>query len=135
MYCENCGKKINNSASKFCGECGNKINGEENIHEIKEVDITKTNKWSWGAFFLNWIYLIGMQEKWWIIVIAFICNSIPILNIVSIIYFGLEGRRIAWRQRKWRSFNQYLEAQKKWDIWGIVIFIIEIIIGVLSIYE
>lgn len=135
MYCENCGKKIP-EYSKFCSECGKDINEEKSkTEQLKEIDITKINRWSWGGFFLNWVYLIGMKAKWWIIILVFICNSIPVINIASLIYIGLEGRRMAWKQRKWQSFNQYLQVQKKWDIWGFVIFIISLILGVIAAYE
>lgn len=133
MYCENCGKKIPDD-DKFCGECGQGINGEKETYEIKEIDITKIKKWSWGGFFLNWIYLIGMQASWWITLLFFVCNSIPVINVVSWIYLGLEGRRMAWKQRKWHNFSKYLEVQKKWDIWAIVIIVASLILGVITAY-
>ena len=71
--------------------------------------------WSWGAFFLNWIWAIG--NKTWIGLIALI----PYLGFVMVIILGIKGREWAWRNKQWESVEHFQKVQRRWSIWGSVI--------------
>lgn len=82
------------------------------------------NKWNWGAFFLNWIWAIGNGT--WIGLLALIS---PISLIVAII-LGIKGNEWAWQNRKFDGVDQFKEVQKKWAVWGLVLFILSIILTI-----
>jgi len=81
--------------------------------------------WSWGAFFLNWIWGIG-NRVW----IAFI---VLVLGIIWAIVLGIKGNEWAWRNKKWDSIEHFKKTQRAWKRWGIALFIIAIIISVISV--
>jgi len=77
--------------------------------------------WSWSAAFLNWIW--GAYHNVWISFLVFV----PILNYVWWIYMGINGRKLAWQSDKWPSVEYFLKKQKKWDMWGIILFVISLL--------
>lgn len=78
--------------------------------------------WNWGAFLMSWIWAIGNSV--WIGLLALIG---PISLIVAII-LGLKGNEWAWQHRKFENVEQFKKVQKTWAIWGLVLFIISLII-------
>lgn len=142
MYCRDCGKKLE-SDSKFCTECGKDSHIVENDVESKPFGGHKKKKephqrWSWGAFGLGWIYFAGMRYRYygWLIVLGIAVNGLLksddtfvgsvglVACLTMIIIYGIKGRRIAWESRSWNSEKEFIDTQKAWDIWGIVIFVI-----------
>lgn len=79
------------------------------------------NKWNWGAFFLNWIWAIG--NKTWIGLLA-----ISPISVIMYIILGIKGNEWAWQNRKFESVEQFKKVQKAWSIWGLIIFLVLIII-------
>ena len=71
--------------------------------------------WSWGAFLLNWIWALG--NKTWIGVLAII----PYIGFIVAIYLGVKGRELAWRNKRWDSFEHFDAVQKKWSWWAVVL--------------
>lgn len=84
------------------------------------------NNWNWGAFFLNWIWSIGNST--WIGLLALIS---PISLIVMII-LGIKGNEWAWNNRKFESVDQFKAVQKKWAVWGLVLFLISIVLSIIA---
>jgi hypothetical protein len=84
--------------------------------------------WNWGAAGLTWIW--GVYHGVWISLLVFI----PFINLVMWIILGIKGSEWAWKARKWESVEKFISSQKKWKPWGIAIFIIGILFGVLSIF-
>jgi len=82
--------------------------------------------WSFGAFLLNWIWAI-MNNTW----IGLLC-LIPVIGFVMAIILGIKGREWAWRNRRWQNFQHFDRVQKKWSFWGVVIFIVLPILGLLA---
>ena len=82
--------------------------------------------WSWGAFLLNWIWAIA--NKTWIGLLALI----PYVGLVMAIILGFKGQQWAWENKKWESLDHFLKVQKKWSFWGVLIFIIIPVIGILA---
>lgn len=82
--------------------------------------------WNWGGFFLNWIWSIGNQV--WIGLLALI----PCVNLVIAILLGVKGSEWAWQNRKFESVDQFKKVQHAWAIWGVAVFVISIVLGVVS---
>jgi len=77
--------------------------------------------WSWGAFFLNWIWAIGNQT--WIGLLALV----PYLGFIVAIILGVKGREWAWQNKRWDSIEHFNRVQRRWSIWGTCLLIIPMI--------
>lgn len=108
VFCRGCGKEIHESAPN-CPHCGapQKAGGAE-----KEIP-DGIRGWSWGAFFLNWIWAIG--NKTWIGLLALV----PYLGFIMVIVLGVKGREWAWKNKEWASVEEFNRVQRKWSAWGI----------------
>ena len=71
--------------------------------------------WSWGAFFLNWIWAafnrtyIGL----WALV--------PYVGFIMAIVLGVKGREWAWKNKRWESVEHFNDVQRRWSFWGVVL--------------
>ncbi|MBL7124525.1 MAG: hypothetical protein ISS51_00295 [Dehalococcoidales bacterium] len=74
--------------------------------------------WNWGAFWLTWIW--GIRNKTYIAFLSFI----PFVSVVMPFILGAKGNKWAWQHEKWDSIEQYKASQRKWAIWGLIIFLI-----------
>jgi hypothetical protein len=83
-------------------------------------------KWSWGAAGLTWIW--GVYHGVWISLL----NFIPGLNLVWWVVMGLKGNEWAWRKNKWESVEQFKKKQKPWTTWGIIFFVISLIMTIIG---
>ncbi|MBM3114797.1 hypothetical protein [Jeongeupia naejangsanensis] len=72
--------------------------------------------WSWGAFLWNWVWAVG--NKTWI---GLLC-LLPYIGFVFIIVLGFKGREWAWQNNKWDSVEHFNAVQRKWSLWGGVVF-------------
>jgi len=46
-------------------------------------------------------------------------------------YFTIaNGRRLAWNRNRWESFEKFQESERKWMPWGVIVFIILILVYV-----
>jgi hypothetical protein len=77
--------------------------------------------WSWGAAGLGIIW--GITFNVWISFFAFI----PIVNFFWWIVMGIKGREWAWQNNKWASVDEFNKSQKKWNIIGLIFFILGIL--------
>jgi membrane protein YqaA with SNARE-associated domain len=82
--------------------------------------------WNWGAFLLNWIWAIG-HNVW----LGLLC-LVPYVGFVMAIVLGLKGNEWAWQYRQFNSVEEYKTIQKAWMKWGIIVFIISIVLGVIG---
>ncbi|MBY0377810.1 MAG: ribonuclease G [Gammaproteobacteria bacterium] len=73
--------------------------------------------WSWGAFFLTWIWGLGNRTYR-----ALWC-FVPIVGICMRIALGIKGREWAWRHKKWESIEQFNKVQKRWSIVGLILVV------------
>ena len=71
--------------------------------------------WSWGAFWLNWIWGLGNSTY-----IAFLM-FVPFVNIVMAFVLGAKGNQWAWQNQHWASVDAFKATQRKWAIWGWII--------------
>jgi len=74
-------------------------------------------RWNWGAFLLNWIWGIGNNT--FIALLVFI----PFVGLVMPFVLGAKGSRWAWRNGRWDSVAHFQRVQRKWAIWGVVIWL------------
>jgi cytochrome oxidase complex assembly protein 1 len=74
--------------------------------------------WNWGAFFLNWIWGIGNQT--YIALLALI----PGFGFIWMFVLGAKGSAWAWRNGRWDSVEHFKRVQRKWAIWGLIIWIL-----------
>jgi hypothetical protein len=81
--------------------------------------------WSWGAFFLTWIWGIGNSV--WLALLAFV----PFVNLVIPFVLGVKGREWAWQAKHWDSVEQFNKTQKTWGMVGLILAIIGIVFAVL----
>jgi len=81
--------------------------------------------WSWGGFWLTWIWGIGNSV--WIALIAFIVPVPLLMNIV----LGVKGREWAWQAKHWDSVEAFNKTQKTWGMVGLILAIIGIVLTVL----
>jgi len=138
VFCTQCGQKIPSSA-QYCPYCGAQqtlATASTSIPPQAASQPASTlpegvKGWSWGAFWLSWIWAIF--NKTWIGLLALI----PVLNLVMPVILGLKGREWAWRNKAWPSVEHFNRVQKNWSIagwislvvglliWGIAIGVIE----------
>lgn len=78
--------------------------------------------WNWGAFFMGWIWALGMGN-----VISFLLCFF--LGVIGNIIVGVKGNEWSWSSRKFDSVEQFNSVQHTWAVWGVVLFIISILIS------
>ena len=69
--------------------------------------------WSWGAFFLNWIWAVF--NKTWVGLACFI----PVVGLFFTFYLGFKGRELAWRNKRWDSLERFNRVQRLWSVWAL----------------
>ncbi len=79
--------------------------------------------WNWGAAGLTWIW--GVYHGVWISLLILI----PLVNIIILIILGLKGSEWAWKKQQWESVEKFVISQNKWKPWGILFFVLGILIG------
>jgi hypothetical protein len=72
------------------------------------------DRWSWGAFLLNWIW--GLGNDTYIALLMFL----PGVNLVMMFVLGAKGSAWAWRNKPWRDVAHFRRVQRLWAIWGVV---------------
>lgn len=90
-------------------ESAQNLNNQEIPAEIKG--------WNWGAFFLNWIWGIGNRS--YIALLALI----PLFGWIWMIVLGMRGNEWAWKNNSWDSVAAFKANQRKWAIWGGIIWL------------
>lgn len=81
-------------------------------------------RWSWGAFFLTWIW--GIRCKVWN---SFLC-FIPGFGLVWRFILGAKGRKWAWEKGNWKNEEHFEKVQDRWDIAGMIIFIVWVVLNI-----
>lgn len=79
------------------------------------------NGWNWGAFFMGWIWALGMSN-----VIGFLLCFF--LGGIGNIIVGIKGNEWAWKSRQFSSVEEFRAVQHAWAVWGVVLFIASILI-------
>lgn len=121
VFCRGCGKEIHESAPT-CPYCGAPQKTSNSENEIPDG----VRGWSWGAFFLNWIWAIG--NRTWIGLLA----VVPYVGFIMAIVLGFKGREWAWKNKEWASVEEFNRVQRKWSAWGVGIVVVALVIGILA---
>jgi hypothetical protein len=102
-------------------------------HPINEPQIPRIiDAWNWGAFSLSWLWGICNGIYWPLVII--VCNFIPyvgpVIGLCICIYLGLKGNKLAWDVaiNKNVDISKFTESQDKWNMAGIIVLSISIII-------
>ena len=134
-FCRDCGGEISSDV-KFCPHCGTSIVSDKDVlsSDYTGHNTSGTGKsavippeikgWNWGAFFLTWIW--GIRNRTYI---AFLC-FIPFVSLVMAFILGAKGSKWSWRNQKWDSIEQFKNSQRRWAIWGTIIFFTVLAIGI-----
>lgn len=75
------------------------------------------NRWSWGAFLLNWIWGVGNNT------FIALLTLVPFFGIAMMFVLGAKGSAWAWRNGRWDSIEHFKRVQRLWAIWGVVIYL------------
>jgi Cytochrome oxidase complex assembly protein 1 len=78
------------------------------------------DRWNWGAFLLNWVWGIGNNT--FIALLTFI----PFFGLAIPFVLGARGSAWAWRNGRWDSVEHFKRVQRKWAIWGVVLWLVAI---------
>jgi len=92
-------------------DAGTNTSGQGKRHPLPEG----VAGWSWGAFLLSWIWAIG-NRTWWGLL-----GLIPGVGLVVRVVLGMNGRRWAWRNRRWDSVAHFNRVQRRWSVAGAVV--------------
>ncbi|MCS0707072.1 hypothetical protein ACFOY5_02530 [Massilia aurea] len=134
MFCSHCGAPMAPDAAA-CAVCGNAaavlaapaVRLDKPSPRGASGDIPDGVKgWSWGAFFLNWIWAIGNRS--WIGLLALV----PYVGWLMVFWLGFKGREMAWKNKQWDSLEHFNRVQRKWSQWGVGIMLIALIVGILG---
>lgn len=79
-------------------------------------------RWNWGAFLLNWIWGIGNNTY-----IALL-TLIPIVGLIMPFVLGAKGSAWAWRNGRWDSVEHFKRVQRRWAMWGAIIWIASFVV-------
>jgi len=134
MFCSHCGAPMAPDAAA-CAVCGKAaaVNASRSVnldklplYSVDDGGIPDGVKgWSWGAFFLNWIWAIGNRS--WIGLLALV----PYVGWIMVFWLGFKGREMAWKNKQWDSLEHFNRVQRKWSQWGVGITVV-VLIGILA---
>ena len=78
---------------------------------------------NWGAFLLTWIWGIG--NRVWLSFLVFIPGGNYVMPWVLLI----KGNEWAWKNRHWRSVQEFRKVQRKWALVGIIVTVVLIVLA------
>lgn len=90
-------------------------------------------RFNWGACLLSWIWGLGNRSYITLIIfpLAFL-NIIPVIGFIiqigAMIWFGINGNKWAWQNKRWNSIEEFHSVQKKWAIAAAIIQILLLLI-------
>ena len=134
MFCPHCGAQLAPGATS-CAVCGKATAGIAPVILDKPVaPVIATpdgmpdgvKGWSWGAFFLNWIWAIGNRS--WIGLLALV----PYVGWIMAFWLGFKGREMAWKNKQWDSLEHFNRVQKTWSKWGVGLALLGVLLGIVS---
>ena len=137
--CPACGEEILATAKKckHCGEWLDKSAAPSDVC-VKELP-AEYRKFNWGAFLLSWIWGIGNKTYIAFLIFAFsLVNIIPFVGWIApfgfCIWLGIKGNELAWKNREWKSLEDFDEIQRKWAMWGGIIAGVSIVLSVVFLF-
>lgn len=88
---------------------------------------------NWGAFFWNWVWLIPINVTY--AIIMFFANMFTggTSTIVLAFYLLFQGNELAWKNKQYRSIEEFQEEQKKWTLSGLVCVLLPAVLAIIGI--
>jgi hypothetical protein len=80
--------------------------------------------WSWGAFFLGFIW--GLFNRVYSSLLVFV----PVVNLVVPFVLGAKGNKWAWQNKRWDSVEHFHRVQRNWARWGLGTMVVCVVLGV-----
>lgn len=103
--------------------------GRTSTGMLNESDAEYVRAWSWGGFFLTWLYFFASRHAKY--GILFLLGSfVPVLNIVLWFIAGKHGRRFVWATGAWGDMETFKDRQRLLDKIGWILVILGIILVV-----
>lgn len=131
-FCMHCGQQIP-AANQACPHCGvqQNLTTTSPLAPAQQSPISSSiplpesiKGWSWGAFWLSWIWAIF--NKTWIGLLALI----PLVNLIMMVVLGLKGREWAWKNKTWSSVEHFNSVQRRWSIAGWIVMVASLLFGI-----
>lgn len=133
--CEKCNQMLHlvkvvdeKSAIMECKHCH-----ERKLYSYDEKEFpSNINSFNWGAFvwWPYWGFSNGMSRLFLIYfvlsLLSFLWIPIIVLIVLSI-YYGKKGNLLSWKNKHWESIERFEKIQNRWDVAGIIGFIIFLI--------
>ena len=95
-------------------------------------------KFNFGAFFWSWIWLCGhnmVAAGIGLFIASFVVGLIPGIGLLITlgvqIYLGFNGHKLAWKNRTYTSFENFIEVERKWTQWAAGFFFVFFGLGLL----
>ena len=86
---------------------------------------TEIRRFNWGAFMLTAIWAAGNKAFDTPTIILTVLCFVPLVNLIAapclMFYCGFNGNENSWRMKQWESVERFLEVQRKWTFWAIII--------------
>jgi len=79
-------------------------------------------KWNWGAFFLTAIWGVGNRTYLGLL------GMVPVVNFIIMPVLGVYGNRWAWKNKKWRSLEEFEKHQRMWAKWGTILAVLTLLL-------
>jgi hypothetical protein len=143
-FCRNCGK-AHDPAADYCMGCGASLaapiapgtSASAVVNTAfaftaqapgNAIPEELTRRWSWGGFllWLFWPWWNANTPLKWLTAGAFILSSFTagLSGLALAIYFGISGNKIAARDRRFTSTDQFIAIQRAWAKAGVILLIV-----------
>lgn len=88
----------------------------------------EVRRFNWAAFLLTWIWAACNGAFNAPTIILTILAIIPVVGWfvftpILMFYCGFKGNENSWRLKRWDSVEQFLEVQRKWTRWTLIIIV------------
>src|SRR5581483_7462423 len=80
------------------------------------------DRWNWGAFLLNWIWGIGNDT------FIALLTLVPVVGLAMPFVLGAKGSAWAWRNGRWDSIEHFKAVQRKWAMWGAILWLLALVL-------
>ena len=149
IKCQYCGEFLN-TETESPAEHTEEEPKQKTINKITKPDLDKFNwgafllSWIWGignkSYIPVWVIgifviLFAIFILWELIVVLYFDLTDTIIAAMWAIYgiltasafgftiwFGIEGNKWAWLNKKWNNIEHFEEIQKKWAMWGSIVW-------------
>lgn len=127
--------RVSGSQSAVCQSNYNNVKQQiEPASQFLVNDVVE--RWNWGAFLCSWLWA-AFHRKYWPMLVLFLLPFPYVGQVAQITlscYLGFNGSRIAWECGKYSTVGALESAQKRWGIFGVLCFFVNIAINAISVY-